>query len=100
VLAGLDLARFFAVGDVIGGDGPFARKPDPAGLLHLVGLAGTTPAETTMVGDSVIDWRTAKHALTGVCLARYGYGFEGFPVEQLDGHELLADSPERLLQLL
>jgi len=100
VLAGLDLARFFAHDDVVGGDGPFRRKPDPAGLLHLVARTGTTAAETTMVGDSVIDWRTAKRASTGVCLARYGYGFEGFPVEQLEGHERLADSPERLLHLL
>ena len=100
VLAGLDLARFFARDDVVGGDGPLARKPDPAGLLHLVARAGTTAAETTMVGDSVIDWRTAKRASTGVCLARYGYGFEGFPVEQLEGDERLADSAERLLDLL
>lgn len=100
VLAGLDLARFFAPDDVVGGDGPFARKPDPAGLLHLVARTGTTASETTMVGDSIIDWRTATRASTRVCLARYGYGFEGFPVEQLDGHELLADSPDRLLDLL
>ena len=35
VLAGLDLARFFHDDAVVGGDGPFPRKPDPAGLRHL-----------------------------------------------------------------
>ena len=30
VLAGVDLAQFFSDDRVIGGDGPFARKPDPA----------------------------------------------------------------------
>ena len=30
ILEGLGLARYFAADAVIGGDGPFARKPDPA----------------------------------------------------------------------
>jgi phosphoglycolate phosphatase-like HAD superfamily hydrolase len=29
ILEGLDLARFFPPETVLGGDGPFARKPDP-----------------------------------------------------------------------
>jgi phosphoglycolate phosphatase len=100
VLAGLDLARFFEPGSVVGGDGPFPRKPDPAGLRHLITQASVTAAETTMIGDSIIDWRTAKHASTGVCLARYGFGFEGFPIDQLEGQELMADTPSQLLELL
>ncbi len=35
ILAGLDLAKFFDEDAVIGGDGPWPRKPDTAGLLHL-----------------------------------------------------------------
>ena len=35
ILDGLDLARHFPSDAVLGGDGPFARKPDPAALLHL-----------------------------------------------------------------
>ena len=34
ILAGLKLARHFAGEAVIGGDGPFPRKPDPASLLR------------------------------------------------------------------
>ena len=33
---------------MIGGDGPFARKPDPAGLLHLVADAGVSPNRAVM----------------------------------------------------
>jgi len=39
ILDGLDLARFFAADAVLGGDGPFARKPDPAALRHLIAQA-------------------------------------------------------------
>jgi phosphoglycolate phosphatase len=100
VLAGLDLARFFSDEYVVGGDGPFPRKPDPAGLHHLIAAAGATPGETVLVGDSVIDWRTARSAGTRVCLARYGFGFEGFPIEELHDGESVVDHPEHLGAML
>ncbi len=71
IMAGLDLARFFPQDSVIGGDGPFPRKPDPAGLLHLTAQSGATANAALLVGDSVIDWRTARAAGTPVCLVRY-----------------------------
>ena len=79
ILAGLDLARHFAEDAVLGGDGPFPRKPDPAGLRHLSARADVPAESTLLVGDSLIDWRTARAASTPMCLARYGFGFEGFP---------------------
>ena len=100
LLAGLDLAAYFPAERVIGGDGPFARKPDPAGLRHLIAAAGTSAGATALVGDSVIDWRTARQASTAVCLARYGFGFEGFPVDQLGSDEWVVDRPEELLAIL
>jgi phosphoglycolate phosphatase len=100
VLAGLDLARHFADALVVGGDGPFARKPDPAGLQHLIATAGVTPGDTVLVGDSVIDWRTARHAETRVYLARYGFGFEGFPIDQLKDGESIVDRPAELRAML
>jgi phosphoglycolate phosphatase len=100
VLAGLDLARLFPDDRIIGGDGPFARKPDPAGLRHLMAQASATPADTTLVGDSIIDWRTADNASARVCLVRYGFGFEGFPIAELRGSEAVVDSPEALIDAL
>ena len=41
VLEGLGLSDL--VDEVIGGDGPFPRKPDPAGLRALIERAGVTP---------------------------------------------------------
>ncbi len=99
ILAGLDLARHFADDAVIGGDGPLPRKPDPAGLRHLVARAGVTPESALLVGDSVIDWRTARAAATHMCLVRYGFGFEGFPLGELRAEDRTIDAPEGLLAL-
>ena len=99
ILAGLRLNRYFDASFVIGGDGPFPRKPDPSGLRHLAATAATTAASTLFVGDSVIDWRTAKHAGTAICLARYGFGFEGVPRDALSPSECIIDDPTALLAM-
>jgi phosphoglycolate phosphatase len=99
VLAGLGLARHFPEGAVIGGDGPFPRKPDPAGLRHLMARARVAASSTLLVGDSLVDWRTARAASTPICLARYGFGYEGFPREQIGALDLQIDAPADLLAL-
>jgi phosphoglycolate phosphatase len=98
LLDALGLTPFFAA--VIGGDGEFPRKPDPASLLHLADRFRTGPARTVMVGDSWIDYSTARAARTRICLARYGFGFEVFPLHELRGDEALADTPRQLPVLL
>ena len=71
VLEGLGLRDLFD--DVIGGDGPFPRKPDPAGLRALMERAGVTPVHTLMVGDSRVDYETAAAASARCCLVAYGF---------------------------
>jgi phosphoglycolate phosphatase len=100
ILDGLNLSRFFQTGSVLGGDGPLARKPDPAALRTLCARANVLPTDTMLVGDSLIDWETAGNAGTGICLARYGFGFRGFPQDRLNGREHLVDSPAGLLTLV
>ena len=100
ILDGLDLARFFRPDLVAGGDGPHPRKPDPAGLRMLCDRVGVEPGAALMVGDSVVDWRTARGAGTRVCFAGYGFGFEGFPLGELAPGEQVIDSPAALLPLL
>jgi len=100
VLAGLDLARYFAEDRVIGGDGPFPRKPDPAGLRHLIAETHTDARHTTLVGDSPIDWRTARNAAAAICLVRYGFGFDGFGAGQLGPDDLVVDTPAALVSVL
>jgi len=98
ILNGLDLARFFGPA-VVAGDGTFPRKPDPSGLLHLSRAAGVLPSATVLVGDSTIDWRTARAASTAICLARYGFGFESVSAASLGPADRLVDAPAELLSL-
>jgi phosphoglycolate phosphatase len=55
---------------ILEGDGPHGRKPDPAGLHHLTSGAATV----VLVGDSPIDWTTARTAGCTFVWARYGFG--------------------------
>ncbi len=99
ILSGLGLAPYFRSGRVLGGDGPLPRKPQPEGLTQLVADAGVDAGATVLVGDSLIDWRTARNAGTRVCLARYGFGFETFPTGQLSADDFVIDAPGELLTL-
>jgi phosphoglycolate phosphatase len=99
ILAGLDLARHFPDDAVIGGDGLFPRKPNPAGLRYLAASAGVLVESALLIGDSVVDWRTARAASMPVCLARYGFGFEGFPVDELQPEDRLVAAPADILRL-
>jgi phosphoglycolate phosphatase len=99
ILDGLDLARYFDPGLVLGGDGPLPRKPDPAGLDSLAARAHAAPASTLLVGDSLIDWETAHAAGARVCLARYGFGFRSFPAGRLQPADLSVRTPPELLRL-
>ncbi|HOC17176.1 MAG TPA: HAD-IA family hydrolase [Vicinamibacterales bacterium] len=98
LLDALGLRPFFA--EVVGGDGPFPRKPAPAGLLHLSAAAGVPPGETVLVGDSTIDLLTAHAAGTAACIARYGFGQVTFDETRLRGGELMAVRPHDLCTLL
>lgn len=99
ILEGLDLARFFSPDAVVGGDGPFPRKPDPAGLQHVQTVSAASARVTLLVGDSIIDCRTARAAATPLCVARYGFGFESLPAETLSDDDRVIDSPRELLDL-
>jgi phosphoglycolate phosphatase len=85
ILEGLGIRDLFD--DIIGGDGPFPRKPDPAGLLAVMARAGASRERTLMVGDSMIDHETARRASVRCCLTAYGYGYQTFPRETLTGEE-------------
>src|SRR5688572_4211988 len=98
ILTGLGLRGLFD--EVIGGDGPFPRKPDPTALLALMAQAGATSDNTLLVGDSRIDHETARGASTRCCLAAYGFGYETFPFDQLSGEEWIAANPAELTPII
>jgi phosphoglycolate phosphatase len=71
ILTGLGIRDLFD--DVVGSDGEFPRKPNPAGLLALMHRARATPPRTLMVGDSRIDYETARNAAACCCVVAYGF---------------------------
>ena len=99
ILEGCGLSAHFE-DRVLGGDGPLPRKPDPSGLRSLMKRAGTPPGRTLMVGDSFVDLRTARSAGTRACVARYGFGFSGIPVGELNDDDWVIDHPLELATTL
>jgi phosphoglycolate phosphatase len=83
ILERLGLARFFS--QVVGGDSPLGRKPDPAGLLGIAARADIPPSATVLVGDSPIDVNTARAAGAIVCIAGYGFGVPPGGLAPADG---------------
>jgi phosphoglycolate phosphatase len=99
ILSGLALNRYFDDEAVVGGDGPFLRKPDAAGLRYLIARTGVPVSSTLLVGDSMIDWRAARNAGTAMCLARYGFGSAPIAATDLDLADHVIETPLDLLVL-
>lgn len=76
---------------VVGGDGPFPRKPDPAGLRDVMASCGAAPHQTLMVGDSMVDVDVGRQAGTHICVAAYGFGASRGDLA-LRGDELIAQT--------
>lgn len=91
VLEGLGVRRHFI--EVIGGDGPWPRKPDPAGLVSLRLHAAGGPV--VLVGDSPVDAETARRGSAGFVLAQYGFGAAAFDLDPPT--PFVADSPQALV---
>ncbi|MGE3841550.1 MAG: HAD family hydrolase [Vicinamibacterales bacterium] len=91
------LAQYFV--RVVGGDGPWPRKPDPAGLLALLAEMDVRPDEALFVGDSWVDLETARRAGVTPCLVRYGFGFDQIPPGMLNGRERIVNQAKDLAGL-
>jgi phosphoglycolate phosphatase len=96
LLDAFELTRHVA--GVIGGDSGFARKPDPAGLQHLIDAGQGDASATIFVGDSMIDVETARRAGVRMCVALYGFGNLRGDL-MLEGDELLAGQPADVVRL-
>lgn len=90
----LGVRAYFA--EVLGGDGPWPRKPDPAGLRALRVHARGGPV--VMVGDSPVDAATAERAGATFVLANYGFGAAGFGGTAAT--PFVADAPRSLIDVI
>lgn len=58
--------------EIIGQGGDYPIKPDPASTLAMIAAHGTTPERTVFIGDSDVDFQTARSAGTRSVLVTYG----------------------------
>lgn len=98
VLKGLGLRGHFDF--VIGGDGPFPRKPDPSSLEALIQQAGASAETAMLVGDSAIDHETAVRAGVRCCMVSFGFGYQTFPRERLRAQDKVAADAGELREVL
>ncbi len=74
-----------------------ARKPDPAGLLHICTTLNIAPADAWMIGDTAVDIEAARRAGAGSIGVTWGFR----PQRELEaaGADFIVDRPEQLLPL-
>ena len=95
LLEALGLRGFFT--RIIGGDGEYGRKPDPAGLNALQALSPGD--QIVLIGDSPADAQVAVAAACPFVFARYGFGAVKFAAAP-PGTRLVVDHPRELTAVL
>ena len=91
--------RFFAqyITTAVGESETVRRKPRPDAVLKALEEMGVQPAEAVYVGDSEVDWETARNAGTQLALVLWGFRDEA-DLRRLPGTDLFATRPANLLQ--
>ena len=95
ICAHFGLDRFFFQN--YGGNSFHTKKPDPTGLLALMGEAGAVAEETVMVGDSDVDILTARNCGARSIGCMFGLAPDRLAAASPDA---IADSPEDWVEML
>ncbi len=95
LLEALGIGKYFL--EVIGGDAPYPRKPDPSSLKVLIARARVSPEETMIIGDSPVDVETGRRA--GIFTATVTHGLADRDDLISARPDAMADSFESLLLL-
>jgi phosphoglycolate phosphatase len=95
ILVGLDLAQDFAF--IYGGNSFAQKKPDPVGVVKLMGDMNAPTRQTLIIGDSDTDVLTGRNAGVWTCGVTYGFGANSFEETPPD---LLLDDLRELPPLL
>lgn len=83
---------------VIGGQGAFAAKPDPAGALEAARLMGAKPGECLFVGDSDVDIMTGKNA--GMIAVGVGWGYRSKESLADAGADFIIERADELISII
>lgn len=74
------------------------RKPAPDSVLYAIEALGAKPETTLYIGDSEVDYETARAA--GVRCVLVTWGFRDKPALQLLNSDYYANSPEELYNII
>lgn len=83
---------------IIGVDSGFAKKPHPSAVLSIVEQVGVKPEECLFIGDSEVDYHTAKNA--GVKCVLVSWGFRSQEELSVLQHEHMIHLPVEFLKHL
>lgn len=89
ICAALGLSPHFL--HIYGGNSFATKKPNPEGLLALMAQTCSAPAETVLIGDSMVDVQTARNAGAWAIGCTFGLAPETLLSHQPD---VLVDSPK------
>lgn len=84
---------------IVSGDTTPRAKPDPAPLLHALGVTATAPAGALYVGDDLRDVQAGRAAGIRTVAVSYGYLGDGPHYAQW-GADHIVHSPAELIELL
>ncbi|MEP7356879.1 MAG: hypothetical protein ABI847_06530 [Anaerolineales bacterium] len=59
---------------------------------------GAGPHEALLVGESPVDWQTARNAGVNICVARYGFGY--VPAAESAPDDFYIETPGDLAAIL
>ncbi|MCM8794270.1 MAG: HAD-IA family hydrolase [Candidatus Omnitrophica bacterium] len=96
ILEGLGVEGYFT--EIIGGDSPLPKKPDPAILIDLMQRHRIAPAEALFIGDSPIDIQAGRAA--GIRTAIVSQGFSTVEEIRAAAPEILAGNFTELLMMI
>jgi len=94
IVQALGLGQYFV--RVYGGNSFATKKPDPLGVLTLLGETGIAREQALIIGDSSIDVLTGRNA--GLWTCGVTYGFAPHTLEQLPP-DVLIDRPGDLIEM-
>ena len=88
--------EFFPLVDFALGEGNGIKtKPDPSGVFYAIEQLGAKVEESVYVGDSEVDYATAKNS--GLPFIAVSWGFREKTFLQEIGSKVIIDSPEQFL---
>lgn len=96
LLTSLGVLDYFT--DIVAGEHPYPRKPDPTGARALMDAVGASPNETLFIGDSPVDIETGRNA--GMHTIVMTHGFVSASELRASQPDDVVDSFEALLALV